>query len=278
MSNLYDYLNENSQFQSFLENKKSIQETVSDAKGQALASLGENLPLALEVGTRIYEAVKTAKSAGTAISEAIGSDATSALKNVASSAVENVVGKVTGDVAGDVAGSVATKLSALPASTSEATAVTSNLGESLAGRMASRAFEQDPEDIGSFVGNNQSLVESAQAIFRGGNVTDVATVAGNMGSKVANVASDVGEQVASKAASVAGEASSVAETAGATAGEAAGEAAGIGLGAVASTAASILGPVGLIASVGLSIFDIVESFEKTTTIPREAKPVFVSGL
>lgn len=273
MSDLYDYLNENSQFQTFLQNKKSYEETISDAKGTALASLGENLPLAVEVGTRVYEGVKALQSVAT------GESSVGDLVSKATSLVgENIASKV-GSVGSVVGENVMSKLPSLPslsATTSEASAMTSNLGDSLATRMATRAFEQDPEDVGSFVGNNQSLVESAQAIFRGGQAGEeaIASVGENLATKVSGIASDIGEQVAGKVASVAGEA----VTAGETAGAVAGEAVGAGLGAVASTVGSVLGPVGIVAGLGLSIYDIIEAFEKPTFIPKEAKPVFVAGL
>jgi len=256
MSDLYDYLNENSQFQTFLQNKKSYEETISDAKGTALASLGENLPLAVEVGTRVYEGVKALQSVAT------GESSVGDLVSKATSLVgENVMSKLP-------------SLPSLSATTSEASAMTSNLGDSLATRMATRAFEQDPEDVGSFVGNNQSLVESAQAIFRPAAQSGeeaIASVGENLATKVSGIASDIGEQVAGKVASVAGEATG-------EAGAVAGEAVGAGLGAVASTVGSVLGPVGIVAGLGLSIYDIIEAFEKPTFIPKEAKPVFVAGL
>jgi hypothetical protein len=271
MSNLYDYLNENSQFQSFLQNKKSYEENIADAKGTALASLGENLPLAVEVGSRVVEGIKALQSA-TAGESSVGD----LVSKAASVVGENIASKV-GSVVGENLASKLPSLPSLSATSSEASAMTSNLGDSLAGRLAARAFEQDPEDIGSFIGNNQSLVESAQAIFRGGAQAGegaIASVGENLATKVSGIASDIGEQVATKAASVAGEAAATGEAVGA----AAGEAVGAGLGAVASTAASVLGPVGIVAGLGLSIYDIVEAFEKPTFIAKAAKPVFVAGL
>jgi hypothetical protein len=147
--------------------------------------------------------------------------------------------------------------------------------------MTASAFEQDPEDVGSFVGNNsQSLVESAQAIFRPAAQAGedaIASVGENLASKATSVVSDIGENLASKAASVAGAGESAAASTGEAVGEAASAAAEAGT-SVLSTAASVLGPVGLVAGLALSIYDIVDAFEKPTSVIKEAKPVFVSGL
>lgn len=300
MSNLLSYLDENAEFQNFLQGKKELaQEVAAEKKGEITGGI-ESLTLAgapllekvstgvkkaMDLYSKGSEAVSKFKAVGekldvaTAKAEEEGGDIFSNIAGKVSSAVET---KVTGAV-NDLRSILKSRIPSLDEISSSASSNVSKIGSNMSKRMQMNEFERDPESELSSLSENKGLVDSVRSIFResGQKISSTAQEgiegARGIAQEGMQTASKVGQEaiaeVGSKASSLAAEVGSkTAEAVGSSVAEAVGE-------GVAGAVSEAIPVVGELAMVSMGIYDLFKgTHEKTPVQAMMARPVYNAGL
>lgn len=297
MSNFLSYLDENAQFQNFLQGKKELaQEVAAEKKGQIeggmesltlaggplLEKVGTGVKKAMDLYTKGSEAVSKFKAAG----EKLDIAATKAEEeggDIFKTIGSNIAGKISGAVetkltgaVNDLRGVIKTRIPSLDELSSGASSNISKIGSNMSKKMQMNEFERDPESELSSLNENRGLVNSVRSIFRESGektLTGARGLAQEGMETAAKVGQEAVSEVASKASSIAAE---VGSKAAAAAGEAAAEAVGEGVAGAVSEAIPV---VGELAMVGMGIYDIFKgTHEKTPIQTMMARPVYNAGL
>jgi hypothetical protein len=300
MSNLLSYLDENSQFQNFLQGKKELaQEVAAEKKGQIegglesltlaggplLEKVGAGVKKAMDLYTKGSEAVSKFKAAGEKLdiaatkAEEEGGDLFSRIGGRVSSGIES---RITGAV-NDLRGVLKGRISSLDEISSNASSNVSKIGTNMSKRMQMNEFERDPESEIGALNENKGLVNSVRSIFRESGERATTTAQESMqgargmvqegAAEALKVGQETAAEIGSKASTMAAEVGSKAAEA---VGEAAAEAVGEGVAGAVSEAIPV---VGELAMVGMGIYDIFKgSHEKTPVQAMMARPVYNAGL
>jgi ElaB/YqjD/DUF883 family membrane-anchored ribosome-binding protein len=308
MANLFNFENENSAFQQFLQFNKSEKEQQHNAESESYVGLTAALPMAGQLiakGKAIFskgqevvsktEELANKVESGVQKGEEILKDTATKLKGAATDAVQE--GKtMVGEALNKVQSTAAEALGKVDTTASEALGRTTSMlntnplskfGQNMSRKMAQNEFERDPESDIADLRENQDLITRARSIFRTGsevgeNVAKEGTaltaragdMAGEAVSRAAGLASETAGEAVAKASSMAGEVASKAASAASEAGAIVGEAA-TSIGAVAAEAVPV---VGELVGLGLGIFDIVSSYEHAPQITASARPIFAAGV
>jgi hypothetical protein len=246
MSDILNFMNENSTFQSLLagqtEREEDYRNQVEQLDTQKIMSGIESIPIAGEFFSK----------------------------------VKDLYGKVS-----DFADNVQSNINSLTSGSGETimnpASVLDGVGNKISSRMNTNAFERDPEDdfVGEGEGQTSGVIDSLQSMFRGGIPVpqSVSNVVSNVQNRVSGAASEL-QTTVENGASNAVEAGTGAVEAGAGGVEGAVEA-GTGLLDVAGAA---LGPLALAAGLGYSLYD---AFKKAPPPPMDftfATPNFTAGI
>jgi len=286
MSNLISYLDENAEFQNFLQGKAQMAQAAAAEKKEELTGGLETLtlsgaPLLEKIGSGVKktmelynkgsEAVSKLKTAGIKVDEALNQS-------------EMEGGDIFQNIADKVASRVGSGVSNLfNEASSNAISNVSKIGANMSKRLQMSEFERDPESEMASLNENRGLVDNVRSIFRstGEKITSTAeegmtgargipnsmNIDGMMAAR--NIGEETASQIGSKVSSMAGEI-------GAKAGEVAAEA----IGETAVGAISEAVPVvGELAMVGMGIYDLFHGFHaKPTPVSMMARPVYNAGL
>lgn len=286
MSNLLSYLDENAEFQNFLQGKAEMaQAAAAEKKGEItgglesltlsgaplLEKIGSGVKKTMELYNKGSEAVSKFKTAGIKIDEALNQS-----EAVGGDIFENIAGKIASRVSGGVS-------NVFKDVSSNAMSNVSKIGTNMSKRMQMSEFERDPESEIASLNENKGLVDNVRSIFRStGEKISSSAEEGMMGARgiaqegmqqAAKIGEEAAAQIGSKASSLAGE---VAGKAAATAGEIAAEAIGEGAVTAISEAVPVVGELAL---VGTGIYDLIHGFRgKPASVPMMARPVYNPGL
>jgi hypothetical protein len=282
MSNLISYLDENAEFQNFLQGKAQMAQAAAAEKKEELTGGLETLtlsgaPLLEKIGSGVKktmelynkgsEAVSKLKTAGIKVDEALNQ-----------SEMEG------GDIFQNIADKVASRVSSgasnlFNEASSNAISNVSKIGANMSKRLQMSEFERDPESELASLNENRGLVDNVRSIFRstGEKISSTAeegmTGARGIAQEGMAAAKNIGEEAASQIGS---KVSSIAGEIGAKAGEIAAEAIGeTAVGAI-SEAVPVVGELAL---VGMGIYDLFHGFHaKPTPVSMMARPVYNAGL
>ena len=302
MSNLLSYLDENAEFQNFLQGKAQMAQEIAAEKkseltgglesltisgGPLLEKVGSGVKKTIELYKKGSEAVGKFKAAGekldiaTAKAEEEGGDIFSNIGTKLSSAAETKISGAFNDLRGVLKG----KIPSLDEISSSASSNVSKIGSNMSKKMQMNEFERDPESDLSSLTENKSLVDSVRSIFRNSgekistpldaeeSVGSVRGIAQEGMQQAAKIGQEATSEITSKASSLASEIGSKAAE---TAAEAATEAVGEGVATAVSEAIPV---VGELAMVGMGIYDIFKgTHDKPTPVPMMARPVYNAGL
>jgi hypothetical protein len=305
--NLYSFLDENSAFQTFLQNQSLAinQEKEAGAEQEETGVVGglETIPLVKDLyerGTQIYEKVsdvlekgknivnkgqeliqKTQEGAqkiGTAVEE--GAEKLQGVAGNLTENLSNTVGDLAQQAKGALAKTVQTTGDIFRDASSRAVASTSRTGAELSRGLQERAFNnEDFEEgpAGLFMKTEPDLINTARNTLRGGFQSipkgvegigsDAMAEATSAGSKALQAGATAVEELGQTATKAVGSAISEASSAGADV-----------IGAVASEAVPV---VGELAGLGFGLYSLIHGFADKPHVDvasSMARPVFNAGI